>query len=251
MYGDDDSAALLLATSTQPDEGACCQACYANPICIHWDFELGGSRACRLWRDRAANTVSASSLLRVQQNDGRVAGSRNGVSTYVNHPRYYSAAAVSAAAAAAGSFNTAADDNGARWISSMPTAFVPFGNRVAASAWAYTTFYKTFFVPPVGTTAADDDPITATAQPQQQQLMNVTITVIADDEAVVFVNGQQIGQTTGSLVQTALQLTLQAGPRHLLVLQCKGTGGPAVVVAKVVGLEGSLLAYTDHTWMWL
>ncbi|GLC71125.1 hypothetical protein PLESTF_001077200 [Pleodorina starrii] len=133
----------------------------------------------------------------------------------------------------------------ARWISSLPTAFVPFANRVKASAWAYTTFYKTVLVPPAA--AADPaDPTTA-----QQPHLNVTLTIVADDEAVVYLNGQQKGQTTGSLIQTVLRLTLQAGSRHLLALQCGGTGGPAVVMAILTGPDGSVLAYTDHTWLWL
>ncbi|GLC46385.1 hypothetical protein PLESTB_001769500 [Pleodorina starrii] len=227
-YGNDSAA---LATSTQPDAGACCQACYVNSICIHWDFELG-SRVCRLRGDRSVSSAAAS-LLTVKREDGRVAGSRNGVSTYVTHPRYSTASAGSG-------FVT---DTYARWISSLPTAFVPFGNRVLASAWVYTTFYKTLLAPP----AAGVDPITG----QQPSTLLVTLTVVADDEAVVLVNGLQVGQTAGSLVQTVLQFKLQAGSRNLIVLQCGGTGGPAVVVASLAGPDGSVLARTDHTWLWL
>ncbi|GLC38320.1 hypothetical protein PLESTF_000569900 [Pleodorina starrii] len=116
---------------------------------------------------------------------------------------------------------------------------------IDASAWTYTTFYKTVFVPP----AADDDPADPTTA--QQPHLNVTLTIVADDEAVVYLNGQQKGQTTGSLIQTVLGLTLQAGSRHLLALQCGSTGGPAVVMAILTGPDGSVLAYTDHTWLWL
>ncbi|GLC66226.1 hypothetical protein PLESTF_000401200 [Pleodorina starrii] len=157
----------------------------------------------------------------------------SGVSTYVTHPRYSSASAGSGFAT----------DTYARWISSLPTAFVPFGNRVLASAWVYTSFYKTLLAPP----AAGVDPITG----QQPSTLLVTLTVVADDEAVVLVNGLQVGQTTGSLVQTILQFELQAGSRNLIVLQCGGTGGPAVVVASLAGPDGSVLARTDHTWLWL
>lgn len=50
-YGDD---ALSLSTSTQPDEGACCAACYSNPNCLYWDY-IRSSTTCRLKGDQGVN----------------------------------------------------------------------------------------------------------------------------------------------------------------------------------------------------
>ncbi|GLC77758.1 hypothetical protein PLESTM_001139600 [Pleodorina starrii] len=230
-----DSAAL--ATSTQPDEGACCQACFVHATCVHWDWERS-TGICRFRPDMSTGTTADMGHA-IRRDDGRVAGSRNGVSAYVMHQRY----------AHPGGFS--AIDPAARWISSLPTAFVPFGNRIMASAWAYTSFYKTFLVPPTATAAAGDG-----AGEQQAPLVNVTLTISADDAVVVLVNNQPVGRTLPEDFQQGappimMRFALQGGSRHLIVLQCRSTGGPAVVVATLTAPDGAVLARTDYSWLWI
>ncbi|GLC48758.1 hypothetical protein PLESTB_000133600 [Pleodorina starrii] len=233
------SDATALSTSAQqPNEGACCQACFTDAACIHWDFDLG-SRTCRLRADRSTTKTDAAALLRVRQDGRRVAGSRNGVSTYLTHPRYSSVGGFTA-------------DKAVRWISSVPTVFAQSSFReVMATAWSYSAFYKTFLTPPPPAAATS---LTAAQQQQQQQpaLLNVTLTIVADVSAIVLVNGQEIGQTAAApLTPSVLRFQLPAGSRNLIVLQCKAMGAAAVVAASLVGPDGSVLARTDHTWLWL
>ncbi|EFJ40735.1 hypothetical protein VOLCADRAFT_99428 [Volvox carteri f. nagariensis] len=134
-----------------------------------------------------------------------------------------------------------------RWISSLPTAFVPFGQRVIASAWQSTTFYRTFW-------------LSAEQLQQQQAALGgvvttpvLNLTIIADDLATAFVNGQEVGRTAVFPERSVLQVSnLRPGP-NLVVLHCNSTGGPAVVAASLAfgGPDGSVLLQTDHTWNWL
>ncbi|EFJ40734.1 hypothetical protein VOLCADRAFT_99427 [Volvox carteri f. nagariensis] len=134
-----------------------------------------------------------------------------------------------------------------RWISSLPTAFVPFGQRVIASAWQSTTFYRTFW-------------LSAEQLQQQQAALGgvvttpvLNLTIIADDLATAFVNGQEVGRTAMFPERSVLQVSnLQPGP-NLVVLHCNSTGGLPVVAASLAfgGPDGSVLLQTDHTWNWL
>ncbi|EFJ40737.1 hypothetical protein VOLCADRAFT_99432 [Volvox carteri f. nagariensis] len=199
------NSALVLATSTQPDAGACCQACFSRVDCIHWDY-TPSSHTCHLRPDSGPR-------LDIQMDGDRVTGSRNEV----------------------------------RWISSLPTAFVPFGQRVIASAWQSTTFYRTFW-------------LSAEQLQQQQAALGgvvttpvLNLTIIADDLATAFVNGQEVGRTAVFPERSVLQVSnLRPGP-NLVVLHCNSTGGLPVVAASLAfgGPDGSVLLQTDHTWNWL
>ncbi|GLC59997.1 hypothetical protein PLESTB_001562100 [Pleodorina starrii] len=74
-YGDDSAA--LLATSTQPDESACCQACYVRSTCLYWDWERS-TRTCRLKGDQGRSIPAGQLIPGFWRNSDRVAGGKRG-----------------------------------------------------------------------------------------------------------------------------------------------------------------------------
>ncbi|EFJ46739.1 hypothetical protein VOLCADRAFT_92835 [Volvox carteri f. nagariensis] len=84
MYGAGygiDSAAL--STSIQPDEAACCQACYTSATCLYWDF-VRSSGTCRLKGDQGPTLPPGQSIPGFYRDTDRVAGAKRGVHNY--HP---------------------------------------------------------------------------------------------------------------------------------------------------------------------
>ncbi|GLC37210.1 hypothetical protein PLESTM_000554700 [Pleodorina starrii] len=77
-YGDD---AAALSTSSEPDAGACCQACYTSPTCLYWDFDLA-NRTCRLKGNQAGAIPPGRAIPGFWMDDNRVAGGKRGASIY-------------------------------------------------------------------------------------------------------------------------------------------------------------------------
>ncbi|GLC73871.1 hypothetical protein PLESTF_001430100 [Pleodorina starrii] len=73
-YGDD---AAALSTSSEPDAGACCQACYTSPTCLYWDFDLA-NRTCRLKGDQAGAIPPGKAIPGFWLDTNRVAGGKRG-----------------------------------------------------------------------------------------------------------------------------------------------------------------------------
>ncbi len=73
QYGGDDSA---LSTTTEADEGACCNKCFNFAGCLYWDFDLN-ERVCRL---KGLDGVKDVPLADVFLSATRVAGIRRGKS---------------------------------------------------------------------------------------------------------------------------------------------------------------------------
>ncbi|GIL60008.1 hypothetical protein Vafri_14647 [Volvox africanus] len=130
------------------------------------------------------------------------------------------------------------------WISSVPTAFVQFGHQHMWSSWQSTTFYRTFWV-------AQEQLVVEQANATAAANATTTLTLIADDMAIVRVNGQEVGKTVLFPRQSSLQVSELRTGHNLIELQCQGTEGPPSVVASLVGPRGSVLLQTDHTWNWL
>ncbi|GLC44201.1 hypothetical protein PLESTM_001568000 [Pleodorina starrii] len=80
-YGED---ALMLSNSTEPNAGACCQACYDSPACLYWDWERG-SGICRLKGDQGGRIPPGQTIPGFFRDIGRVAGAKRGVSFYTYH----------------------------------------------------------------------------------------------------------------------------------------------------------------------
>ncbi|GIL48057.1 hypothetical protein Vafri_4757 [Volvox africanus] len=116
-YGDDTGA---LSTTTLPDEGACCQACYMEPRCLYWDYQLS-TDMCRLKGDQGAAIPEGQSIPGFWPNADRVAGAKRGVSTY-NYIGFM------------------LEDQGAIMIWSTPNALIARQTAV----WN-TYFYRSFF----------------------------------------------------------------------------------------------------------
>ncbi|EFJ40736.1 hypothetical protein VOLCADRAFT_99431 [Volvox carteri f. nagariensis] len=72
-YGFDSST---LSTSDQPDEAACCQACYSSPTCRYWDY-VRSSRVCRLKTDQGQSGQLIPGFFYPHQD--RVAGAKRGM----------------------------------------------------------------------------------------------------------------------------------------------------------------------------
>lgn len=177
-----------------------------------------------------------------------IANAHADVSTYTNHPNF--------------SNGSATDDPKARWISSSPVAFVPAGIRIITTAWATTTFFKSFqlfaeqlqFSTNTTTNNLSNDTRLEPA-PANPTTAAATLTIMADDTATVFVNSQQVGQTQLFPHQSVLQVPadlLRAG-YNLIAIHVRSTGGPAVVVASLTSAvnDGSVLLRTDSSWNWL
>ncbi|GIL44223.1 hypothetical protein Vafri_1743 [Volvox africanus] len=215
--------ALVLSTSTQPDEGACCQACFTQVKCFHWDFSFS-TRICRLRRDVTD--------LQVRSDGDRVAGSRNEASTYISHPGSLTG------------FNNV--DMTAKWISSSPVAFTPIGQQFVVTLWQNTTFYRSFPVSAEQLQAA-----TAAASAKGNTSM-ATLTIVADDAATVFLNSQLLGHTVAFPGQSMFPVPIELlqADHNLIVVCASSTGGPAVVVVSLIAADGFVLVHTDAFWNW-
>ncbi|GLC61560.1 hypothetical protein PLESTB_001769700 [Pleodorina starrii] len=73
-YGNDSA---VLATSTEPDEGACCQACYVSSTCVYWDWERS-TGICRLKPNQGGSIPEGQLIPGFWRDPTRVAGAKQG-----------------------------------------------------------------------------------------------------------------------------------------------------------------------------
>ncbi|GIM16652.1 hypothetical protein Vretimale_19270, partial [Volvox reticuliferus] len=213
---------FVISTSNQPDEGACCQACFTQATCVHWDFSLS-THMCRLRRDTPS--------LNVRLNDDRVSGSCNEASTYVSHPQIPTGFSA---------------DRKARWISTSAVAFAPIVRQFVATASQNTTFYRAFQV--------SLEQVQAATAAATGNTSIATLTIVADDMATVFLNNQLLGQAAPFPGQSVFPIPmelLRAADHNVIVVCASSTGGPAVVVASLTAADGTVLVHTDASWNWL
>ncbi|GIL64981.1 hypothetical protein Vafri_18815, partial [Volvox africanus] len=230
-YGND---SIVLSIRTERNEGSCCHACFTESNCVHWDY-IARSQTCLL------RPALAPEVLYVRQDDDRVLGTRNGVSTYIGHPNLPEG------------FKA---DNEAMWISSVPTAFVQFGHQHMWSSWQPTTFYRTFWVSQEQLLVVAEQANTNATAAGNVTIIHAstttgTLMLIADDLAIVHLNGQEVGRTALFPGQSVMQVSGLRIGHNLIELQCQGTSGPPLVVASLVGPRGVVLLHTDHAWNWM
>ncbi|EFJ46768.1 hypothetical protein VOLCADRAFT_92913 [Volvox carteri f. nagariensis] len=126
MYGAGygiDSAAL--STSIQPDEAACCQACYTSAPCLYWDY-VRSTGTCRLKGDQGPTLPPGQSIPGFYRDTDRMAGAKRGVSTF--------------------NLTTVWQDPRAISIFSDPEALNTARNRTGKQSW-FIHFHKTFTTP--------------------------------------------------------------------------------------------------------
>ncbi|EFJ45660.1 hypothetical protein VOLCADRAFT_94044 [Volvox carteri f. nagariensis] len=178
MYGAGygiDSAAL--STSSQPDEGACCQACYSSATCLYWDY-VRSSSTCRLKGDQGDIIPPGQSIPGFYQDGDRVAGAKRGVCTYDMS-----------------STTQSWPDPNAIVVWSGPNAFGSGWNR--PSQYWLTYFYKIY----------------TTSEP----VVNATFHLRADDSGVLFVNGRGLPPPNTGFLYTSINLVAGANMLALRV----------------------------------
>ncbi|GLC64920.1 hypothetical protein PLESTF_000221900 [Pleodorina starrii] len=215
--------------STQPDASACCRSCLANTACAHWDWDRS-TRVCRLLKDWRYDVVLDIAYIRLDER--KVLGTRNVVSTYLRNPNYKFPLG----------FNTT--DTLVRWISTVPTSFVPIANGVFASpAGTTVNFYTTVIAPP----APDDQPSSS---------IPVNVRFMAEEIVTLRINAGQTVYISGAVFERGgapvfSRMTLVAGQLNVVAMQCRSWKGYPVAVLTMTLMDGTVVVRSDHNWLWL
>ncbi|GLC64921.1 hypothetical protein PLESTF_000222000 [Pleodorina starrii] len=212
-YGGDSSA---LSTTTEPDQAACCQACYVDPACLFWDYERS-TGICRLKGEQRGFIPAGQPIPGFWRDPDRVAGGKRAVGFYHQHPNKLRPSV----------------DNDSVTIWSSASAIAPGANLPRL----FTYFYKSFFTPQDITNAT-------------------MYLVFDDVGTVFLNGRTILNQTTTNSILVNLTLDLLPGGLNLLAIRVLNGGGPAYLAATLFAPNltsniSEVLLRTDHTWSWM
>ncbi|EFJ46737.1 hypothetical protein VOLCADRAFT_92832 [Volvox carteri f. nagariensis] len=215
MYGAGygiDSAAL--STSSQPDEAACCQACYTSAPCLYWDY-VRSTGTCRLKGDQGPTLPPGQSIPGFYRDTDRVAGAKRGASAYANTNVMFSA------------------DPNAITIWSHPYAFVVSLMSQDKLDW-YTYFYRSFYT--------------------SEAITGATFRLNAAPAGTLYLNGRQLLPGNSYLKTASISISLAAGINLLVIRTYKGPNDGIKLSwasGTLVAPNNTVLMRTDESWLWM